>query len=62
MIAIGKWELLLLASGIFVGVIDIRSSCCAITYDEIMGRLDLAKYPDIMFTVGVWLQILLLIM
>ena len=30
---------LLLANGIFVGVIDIRSSCCAITYDEIMGRL-----------------------
>ena len=39
MIALGKWELLLLASGILVGVIDIQDSCCAVTYDEIMGRL-----------------------
>ena len=39
MIALGKWELLLLASGILVGVIDIQGSCCAVTYDEIMSRL-----------------------
>ena len=40
MIAVGKWELLLLVNGIFVGVIGVGSSCCAITYDEIMGGLD----------------------
>ena len=39
MIAFGGVRLFVGVLGVYVGVIGIGSSCCAVTYDEIMREL-----------------------